>query len=91
MKGYSLHILPALNRDGVGLNKAGQCQSKAGSLNQAGTDLEMDYGKSACQPETERIKNWLDEQKFLFSINLRGSDENIIVPQISQSQTLENG
>ncbi len=90
MKGYSIHILPALNRDGFGLNKAGQCQSTAGSLNQAGVDLEMDYesllsssSSSAPQPETQRIINWMDQQKFLFSINLRGADENIVVPDIS--------
>ena len=88
MKGYSLHILPALNRDGFGLNQAGHCQSTAGSLNQAGVDLEMDYqslrsSSSSPQPETQRIINWMDQQKFLFSINLRGADENIIVPDIS--------
>ena len=89
MKGYSLHILPALNRDGYGLNKAGECQSKAGSLNQAGIDLELDYKGSNPQPETQRIINWMDQQKFLFSINLRGSDENILIPLINQSQPLE--
>ena len=78
MKGYSLHILPALNRDGFGRNKANGCQSTEGKLNQAGVDLELDYSPTEeAQPETQRIINWMDQQNFLFSINLRGSDENI--------------
>ena len=90
MKGYSLHILPALNRDGYGLNKAGECRSKAGALNQAGIDLELDFHKGQnSQPETQRIINWMDQQKFLFSLDLRGSDENILIPIVNQSQPLE--
>merc|ERR1719491_1810895 len=59
MKGYSIHILPALNRDGMGLNQPGNCESQAGSLSQAGVDLANDFGSvESAQPETLRIKSW---------------------------------
>jgi len=87
MKGYSLHFLPALNRDGSGTAKPGDCTNHAGSLNQAGVDLESNFDPSGrrVQPETERIMTWMSQRKFLFSINLRGSDENIIVPNLNSS------
>lgn len=82
MKGYSIHILPALNRDGVGLTKPGDCLSKAGSLNQAGVDLLEDFqpAQGPAQPEAQRIMSWMDERKFLFSIVLSGTNENVLVP-----------
>lgn len=84
MKGFSIHILPALNRDGVGLNAPGDCQSQAGSLNQAGIDLMENFASSQeAQPEAQRVMTWMDQRKFLFSISLRGSDENVIVPDIN--------
>lgn len=87
MKGYSLHFLPALNRDGSGMAKPGDCANHAGSLNQAGVDLESNFDPSGrrVQPEAERIMTWMSQRKFLFSINLRGSDENIIVPNLNSS------
>ena len=48
MKGYSIHILPALNRDGAGLNQPGDCNSKAGSLNRFKLDA------AAAQPHCQR-------------------------------------
>ena len=84
MKGYSIHILPALNRDGLGLNRPGDCQNKAGNLNQAGVDLDNDFHSfDSAQPETKRIMKWMDERKFLFSLNLLGTNENIVVPGIN--------
>ena len=57
---YSIHILPALNRDGMGLNPPGNCESKAGSLSQAGVDLANDFGSfESAQPETLRIKRFI--------------------------------
>ena len=57
---YSIHILPALNRDGMGLNQPGNCESKAGSLSQAGVDLANDFGSfESAQPETLRIKRFV--------------------------------
>ena len=85
MKGYSIHILPSLNRDGIGLNQPGDCSSLAGSLNQAGVDLLQDFtgGHSKTpEPEAQRLMTWMDQRKFLFSINLRGSDEDIGVPNV---------
>jgi hypothetical protein len=67
MKGYSIHILPALNRDGMGLNQPGNCESKAGSLNQAGVDLANDFGSfESAQPETLRIKRFIFLSLFFF-------------------------
>lgn len=85
MKGFSIHILPALNRDGVGLNAPGDCQSQAGSLNQGGVDLMENFSPASqqAQPEAQRVMTWMDQRKFLFSINLLGSDENVIVPDIN--------
>ena len=66
MKGYSIHILPALNRDGMGLNQPGNCESKAGSLSQAGVDLANDFGSfESAQPETLRIKRFIS--LYIFS------------------------
>ena len=86
MKGYSIHILPTLNRDGAGLTNAGDCLNQAGSLNQAGIDLVENFGTSGnVQPEAKRVMNWMKDRKFLFSLNLLGTDENIVVPNFSAS------
>ena len=91
MKGYSIHILPALNRDGTGLSQPGDCENQAGSLNQAGIDLDNDFHSSdSVQPETKRIMKWMSERKFLFSVNLRGTNENIVVPDINTTATSFN-
>ena len=91
MKGYSIHILPALNRDGMGLNRPGDCQNKAGSLNQAGVDLDNDFHSfESSQPETKRIMKWMDERKFLFSLNLLANHENIVVPGINDTSVSTN-
>ena len=91
MKGYSIHILPALNRDGSGLNAPGQCKSRNGSLSQAGVDLFNDFHTfGAVQPETRSVMTWMKQRKFLFSINFLGTDENIVVPTINGTFGLVN-
>jgi hypothetical protein len=87
MRGYSLHFLPTLNRDGSSLAKPGVCSSRVGRLNQAGVDLEDDFHvlDNKVQPETRTMMTWMDQRKFVFSINLRGSDENIIIPTVNAS------
>lgn len=86
LKGYSLHFLPTLNRDGSVLSSPGDCSNVKGSLNRAGVDLETDFHypptDDNVQPETERVVTWMDQRQFLFSVDLRGSDENIIIPQV---------
>ena len=91
MKGYSIHILPALNRDGIGLSQPGDCENQAGSLNQAGIDLEDDFRTyDSVQPETKRIMKWMSERKFLFSVNLKGTNENIVVPDINTTTSFSH-
>ena len=89
VKGYSLHFLPALNRDGTGLNNAGDCSLNGkGKLNRAGIDLETDFNSSPnahVQPETQSIMTWMNQRKFLFSLDLRASDENILIPLVNST------
>ena len=89
VKGYSLHFLPALNRDGTGLNSAGDCSLNGkGKLNSAGIDLETDFNSSTnahIQPETQSIMTWMNQRKFMFSLDLRASDENILIPLVNST------
>ena len=43
----------------------------------------IDSGKSR-QPETSSVMEWLEERSFLFGLELRGEDENFIVPLQNQ-------
>ena len=41
------------------------------------------------QPETSSVVEWLEQRSFLFGIELRGDDENFVLPQLpQQSETL---
>ena len=85
LRGYSIHILPSLNRDGIVNAKRGNCTSKAGTLNSHGVDLENDFhpdSNGKCESETESVKKWMNEKQFVLSIDLSGKDENIHIPQI---------
>ena len=87
-KGYSLHLLPTLNRDGNVKAKPGDCASTEGRLNGNGVDLETDFSTEdnhSPQPETSDVMEWMSNRQFLLSINLRGVDENIIVPKFNPS------
>ena len=93
VKGYSLHFLPSLNRDGALENhkkvSPGNCQlNSPGKLNQNGVDLETDFKKSeneVIHPETQSLKTWMAQRQFIFSLDLRGSDENIEIPYVNSS------
>ncbi len=66
-----------------------------GLLNRFGVDLENDFAQTpnsgkARQPETSSVMEWLEQRSFLFGLELRGEDENFIVPlqnQGGQQQT----
>ena len=68
LRGYSIHILPSLNRDGIVKAIRGNCSSKTGMLNGRGVDLENDFRPDAsgkAQAETESVKKWLNEKQFV--------------------------
>ena len=71
------------------MNKPGDCQLNGhGKLNQAGVDLETDFytmGDRSVQPETKSIMTWMDQRKFMFSLDIRGSDENVLIPLVNGS------
>jgi hypothetical protein len=66
-----------------------------GLLNIHGVDLENDFGAVSVgeehrqQPETSSVTEWLEQRSFLFGMELRGEDENFVLPQQpEQSETL---
>ena len=85
MRGYSIHILPSLNRDGFLKAKRGDCSSTAGMRNANGIDLENDFRSDPdehAQVESDNVKKWMNEKQFILSIDLSGQDENIHIPKI---------
>ena len=68
----------------------------SGAFNIHGVDLENDFVTSSSadnefrqQPETSSVVEWLEQRSFLFGIELRGDDENFVLPQLpQQSETL---
>ena len=81
--------MPVLNRDGSGMNLPGDCQLNGqGKLNRAGVDLETDFNTAkgaTVQPETQSIMTWMKQRKFMFSLDIRGSDENVLIPLVNSS------
>ena len=85
LRGYSIHILPSLNRDGFLKAKRGDCSSTAGMRNANGIDLENDFRSDPdehAQVESDNVKKWMKEKQFILSIDLSGQDENIHIPKI---------
>jgi hypothetical protein len=62
-------------------------------LNLHGVDLENDFtplsdtDRYRQQVETSSVMEWMEQRSFLFGIELRGEDENFVVPSLP-SETL---
>ena len=79
---YTVHLLPVVNGDGSELVSQGDCSAKVGLFNTVGVDLENDFGhNNNPQPETRALIRWFGQKPFLLSLNLRGHDENVTIPQ----------